>query len=100
MMNSFADRGVRKKAKNRVLLNISTNKSFKNDLANNLKTGLKFKSNYYLGNYVENNISISRSITTYQKGNTLYLIQNKQKIIIPEVRQGYTGLKLIIKSKP
>ncbi len=98
MMNSFADRGVRKKAKNKVLLNISTNKSFKSDLAYNLKSGLNFKNTLYLGNNLEKNILMAHSISTYQKGNTLYIIQNKRKIIIPEVKQGYTGFKLIIKA--
>lgn len=37
------------------------------------------------------------SMKLYQKGNTIYLIPNQQKIIIPEIKQGYTGMKLILK---
>ena len=99
MMYSFADRGLRKKSKNKVILNISTNNSFKNSLSFNLKNGLKYKGDLYITNQTENNSILATTLSTYQKGNTIYLIPNKQKIIIPEVKQGYTGMKLIIKSK-
>ncbi len=99
MVYSFADRGMRKKSKNRVTLNISTNNTFKNNLSFNLKTGLKYKGNLFAGVQQENNTLIATNLLTYQKGNTVYIIPNKQKIIVPEIKQGYTGMKLIIKSK-
>ena len=98
-MYSFADRGLRRKSKNKVTLNINTNSSFKNSLSFNLKNGLKYKGVLLTGNQTENNAIFNNTITTYQKGNTIYLIPSKQKILIPEVTQGYTGMKLIIKSK-
>ena len=99
MMHSFADRGLRKKSKNKVILNITTTTSFKNSLSFNLKNGLKYKGDFYTGTQTVNSSIFASTLSTYQKGNTIYLIPNKKKIIIPEVKQGYTGMKLIIKSK-
>jgi|JI10StandDraft_1071094.scaffolds.fasta_scaffold12585_8 hypothetical protein len=99
MLYSFADRGLRKKSKNRVTLNIATNNSFKKSLSFNLKTGLKYKGMLFTGTQRENTSLVANSLLTYQKGNTVYIVPNKQKIVVPEIKQGYTGMKLIIKSK-
>jgi hypothetical protein len=53
----------------------------------------------YTGAQTVNNSIFVNTLSTYQKGNTIYLVPNKQKIIIPEIKQGYTGMRLIIKSK-
>jgi hypothetical protein len=95
---SFADRGLRKKSKNKVVLNISTNTNFKNDLSNNLKSGLRHKGIQLNESQLDGKLFFTSNILSYKKGNTIYLIPNKQKIIIPEISQGYTGMKLIIKS--
>lgn len=99
ILNGFADRGVRKRAKNKVVLNVTNTTSFRNSLSFNLKTGLKYKGFLLtepkpLTSYVSLN-----GINTYQKGNTIYLSPYKQKVLVPELRQGYTGMKLILKSK-
>jgi len=99
ILNGFADRGVRKRAKNKVVLNITNTVSFRNSLDFNLKTGLKYKGFLLtepkpITSYVSLN-----GINTYQKGNTIYLSPYKQKVIVPELRQGYAGMKLILKSK-
>jgi hypothetical protein len=99
ILNGFADRGVRKRAKNKVVLNITNTSSFRNSLSFNLKTGLKYKG-FLLTEPkpITNFISIN-GINTYQKGNTIYLSPYKPKVIVPELRQGYAGMKLILKSK-
>ena len=98
MLVSFADRGAGKKSRNKVILNINTtNSSFKNAISFNLKGGLKYKGSL-LANTQQNNAGISTELVTYQKGNSIYIIPYKQKIIVPEIKQGYTGLKLIIKT--
>ncbi|MEP7166029.1 MAG: hypothetical protein ABI741_15105 [Ferruginibacter sp.] len=97
MLVSFADRGIGKKSKTKVLLNINTNSSFKSSIAINLKNGLKYKGSL-LSNSQQTNSLTSTELVTYQKGNSIYIIPYKQKIIVPEIRQGYTGLKLIIKT--
>ncbi|MEP6712587.1 MAG: hypothetical protein ABJA37_09240 [Ferruginibacter sp.] len=94
---SFADRGVGKKAKTKVSLNIKTTGSFSKDLAFNLKTGLTYKGSL-LSNIQSNNSSLLyNTFVTYQKGNTIYIVPFKQKILVPEIHQGYTGMKLIIR---
>ncbi len=98
MLISLADRGIGKKSKNKITLNIPTNNSFKNALTFNLKTGLKYKGSILKDVKTENHSLISTNLVTYQKGNTVYIIPYKQKIIVPEIKQGYTGVKLIIKT--
>src|SRR4051812_4186612 len=98
MLMSFADRGVGKKNKNRINLNIPINSSIKNSLSFNLKSGLKYKGSLLTGIQKENGIVTSTNVVTYQKGSNIYIIPYKQKIIVPEMKQGYTGMKLIIKS--
>ena len=98
MLTTFADRGVGKK-KTKVSLNIVNNTSFSKALSFNLKTGLKYKGS--LISSVENNKTsiLYNTLVTYQKGNTIYIIPYKQKVVVPEMKQGYTGMKLIIKPK-
>ena len=99
MLVSFADRGAGKKSKNKVILNINTTgSSFRNAISFNLKGGLKYKGSLLINTQQQNNSLISTELVTYQKGNSIYIVPYKQKIIIPEIRQGYTGLKLIIKT--
>lgn len=98
MLVSFADRGIGKKSKSKVLLNISTNNAFKNSISFNIKAGLKYKGSLLSKSQHQNNSSIFTELVTYQKGNSIYIIPYKQKMIVPEIKQGYTGLKLIIKT--
>ena len=99
MLTTLADRGVSKKAKTKVTLNINTkNSSFSNNLSFNLKSGLKYKGSLLSGTTKTSPTTvIQNNVVTYQKGNSVYVIPYKQKILVPEVRQGYTGMKLIIK---
>ena len=98
MLTSMADRGVGKK-KTKVSLNIVNNHSFSKELSINLKTGLKYKGSL-LGNVEAAKSSVLyNTLVTYQKGNTIYIIPYKQRILVPEVKLGYTGMKLIIKPK-
>lgn len=98
MLMSFADRGIGKKTKNKISLNIPLNTSLKKALAFNLKSGLKYKGSLLTGIQRENGSFVSSNIVTYQKGSNIYIIPYKQKIIVPDVKQGYTGMKLIIRS--
>lgn len=97
---TFADRGAGKKTKLKTLLNINTNAgiSLKNSFALNVKLGLVYKGSISPSakgtGFMQNN-----SLITYQKGNTTYIIPYKQKVAMPEIKQGYSGIKLIIRSK-
>ncbi len=98
MLVSFADRGIGRKSKNKISLNIPLNTSLKNSVSVNLKTGLKYKGSLLTGVQKEGSMVVSNNIVTYQKGCNVYIIPYKQKIIVPEIKQGYAGMKLIIKS--
>lgn len=93
----FADRGIGKKNKSKVKINITMPSTLRSSIGFNLKTGLMYKGSLLT---TKNSILYnSTSITTYQKGNTIYIVPIKHKIAVPEMRQGYTGVKLIIKSR-
>lgn len=94
MLTTWADKGVGKK-KAKVALNLTV--SAPKNLSFNLKTGLKYKGS--LLNTSTNNSPVYNNMLTYQKGNTVYIIPYKQKVVVPEVKQGYTGMKLILKPK-
>ncbi|MBL0357227.1 MAG: hypothetical protein IPP72_10240 [Chitinophagaceae bacterium] len=99
-MVTFADRGAGKKSKVRTALNINTaTVSLKASILNNIKNGLTYKGSLLTSRKILNNTIVSSSLMTYQKGNTTYIIPYKNKITVPEMKQGYAGLKLIIRSK-
>jgi hypothetical protein len=100
LLTSFADRGIGKK-KAKVMLNIKMPASFQSSLNFNLRNGLK-----YTGSLANNNTTkaifpySSNMLITYQKGNSIYILPYKQKVLVADViRQGYAGTKLIIKMR-
>jgi hypothetical protein len=96
--SALADKGIGKKSKSKVTLNINTGNSLRNSIALNLKTGLKYTGTLLATQQVNGSSFLSNTLLTYQKGNTVYIIPHKQIIAVPEMKQGYTGLKLIIKT--
>ena len=99
MLFGYADRGIAKRGKNKIMLNISSSKTFTSNLSINLKTGLKYKGSLLSSSSRTATSPVAQTtVVTYQKGNTIYVIPYKQKIVVPEMRQGYTGMKLIIRS--
>ena len=96
---SYADRGINKKSRSKVSLNINTNNSFKNSLSYNLNNGLKYKGSLISTTERVNSGYITRNLITYQKGNSIYIIPTKQKVIISDIGHGYSGVKLIIRHK-
>ena len=95
--SALADKGIGKKNKTKVTLNINTSNSLRNSISLNLKSGLKYTGSLLVNQQYEGNVILSNTLLTYQKGNTVYIIPHKQIIAVPEMRQGYTGMKLIIK---
>jgi hypothetical protein len=96
--SALADKGVGKKTKAKVTLNINTSNSLRNSVSLNLKTGLKYTGSLLITQQMEGNTLLRNTLVTYQKGNTVYIIPHKQVIAVPEMKQGYTGMKLIIKT--
>jgi hypothetical protein len=94
---AMADRGVGKK-KNKTILNIYTPSTLRNSIPFNLKSGLIYKGSLLSSTQTVGNSIMANSLITYQKGNVTYVIPYKHKIVMPEITQGYTGMKLIIHS--
>lgn len=95
---AVADRGIGKKNKNKTILNIVTPLNLRNSIAFNLKSGLSYKGSLLTNTATIGNSIIATSLVTYQKGNITYIIPYKHKITVPDIQQGYTGMKLIIRS--
>jgi hypothetical protein len=97
-LSALADRGIGKKSKSKVTLNISTPTILRNSVSLNLRSGLRYTGSSLVNQRTLGNSMISNTLVSYQKGNTVYIIPYKQKVIMPEMKQGYTGMKLIIRS--
>ena len=100
VVEALADRGIGRKSKNKTTLNIIAPSNIRNSIAFNLKSGLSYKGSLLnTHKMLVNSAIINTSIVTYQKGNTTYIIPYKNKITVAEIRQGYTGIKIIIRKK-
>lgn len=97
----FADRGTgRKSNKVRTNLNINpSSASLKTTILANIKNGLSYKGSFLANRQVNNTVISSNTLMTYQKGNTTYILPYKNKVAVADMAQGYTGVKLIIRSK-
>lgn len=94
---AIADRGGFRR-KNNIHLNITTLNTLKNSVVFNLRSGLNYKGATILNHEASGNSIFTNSLLSYQKGNTIYILPYKQKIVL----QSYTpasGYKLIIRSK-
>ncbi len=100
LFSSFADRGLGKK-KNKVIFNIKAPTSFAASLKFNLRNGMKYTGTTFLKPSVTSNTNTYsfNTLVTYQKGKAIYIVPVKQKVLIADVRQGYTGAKLIIRMR-
>ena len=96
--SALVDKGIGKKNKVKVTLNITTPNTLRNSISLNLKSGLKYTGSLLVSQQVDGKSLLSNTLLTYQKGNTVYIIPHKQIIAVPEITRGYTGMKLIIKS--
>lgn len=95
----LADKGAGKKSKVRTNLNLTnTRSSLKGTVLSNLNSGIYYKGSLLTTRRSSGNTLINSSITTYQKGNITYIIPYKNKVTVPEIQPGYTGMKLIIRS--
>ncbi|MFS8083009.1 MAG: hypothetical protein ACMG51_06125 [Ginsengibacter sp.] len=91
-----ADRGGFVK-KNKCKLNITTKGNLKNSIAFNLKSGLNYRGSQVFNNQQVGNVMVSDAFVSYKKGNSIYIIPYKQKILTPQYTQ--EGYKLIIRSR-
>jgi len=96
--SAMADKGIGKKNKSKVSLNINAGNSLRNSIGLNLKTGLKYTGSLLANQQVNGTSYLNNTLLTYQKGNTVYIIPHKQVFAVPDMKQGYSGVKLIIKT--
>lgn len=94
---AFADRGGFVK-KNKPRLNIETNGNLKNSIPFNLKSGLSYRGSFFTNSQKIGNTMVSDVYVSFKKGNTIYIVPYKQKILIPEYTQK-EGYKLILRSR-
>lgn len=94
---AFADRGGFVK-KNKPHLNIETRGNLKNSIPFNLKSGLTYRGSFFTNSQKIGNTMVSDAYISYRKGNTIYILPYKQKILIPEYTQK-DGYKLIIRGR-
>ncbi len=93
-----ADRGgfIRK---DKTRLNIATTPgNLKCSIVFNLKSQLSYRGSFFMNQRQIGNTLVSDALISYKKGNTIYLLPYKQKILIPEYTQA-EGYKLIIRSR-
>lgn len=99
VVEAWADRGVGKKSKNKTTLNIIAPSTLKNSIAFNIKSGLNYTGSLLNTRKSMGSVMMNNSLVTYQKGNATYIIPYKSKVTVAEMRQGYTGMKVIIRKK-
>ena len=95
---TFADKGGFAK-KSKTQLNIKTTAgSLKNSIQFNLRSGLLYRGSFLLNKQQIGNSVVSDAYISYKKGNTVYILPYKQRVLIPEYSQK-DGYRLIIRSK-
>jgi hypothetical protein len=95
---AMADRGGFGRKRNKVQLNITTLGTLKKSIQFNLKSGLTFRGSQLLNTQQIGNTSFNTTLLSYKKGNTIYILPYKQKVLIPEYTPE-SGYKLIIRRK-
>ncbi|MEP6597405.1 MAG: hypothetical protein ABJA71_15740, partial [Ginsengibacter sp.] len=78
-------------------MNIFTTANLKSSISFNLKSGLNYRGGAFIDKKQIGNIIVSDALISYKKGNTIYLLPYKHKILIPEYTQ--SGYKLIIRAR-
>ena len=94
---AFADSGGFTK-KTRPSVNIELHGTVKNSVPFNLKSGIVFRGSEIVNMKKVGNTIVSNAYVSYQKGNTMYLIPYKQKIVTPQY-DAQNGYKLVIRPK-
>ncbi|MBA2563154.1 MAG: hypothetical protein H0V14_09635 [Chitinophagaceae bacterium] len=95
---AIADRGGFGRKRNKIQLNITALTTLRNSISLNLRSGVSFKGSQILNRKQIGNFVINTDIISYKKGNSIYVLPYKQKIVIPSFSQT-SGYKLIIRRK-
>jgi hypothetical protein len=99
-LSAIADRGMGRKTKSKLFVtNISTGVSLRSSITFNLRSGFSYKNSQSQLNTIRQTprFYTGNSVLTYQKGNNVLIIPARQRITaMPEMKQGYTGFKLVL----
>ena len=93
-----ADRGGFGRKRSKVHLNITTFHSLKKSIPFNIKSGLTCRGSMLVDQQQVGTTFYNSTLLTYKKGNTVYVLPYKQKVLIPDYKPS-TGYKLIIRPK-
>ncbi len=96
-LSSLADGGIGRKGKSRATINIVATSTLRNAISLNLRSGLRYTGSLLTKQQFSGNSIFTNSLVTYQKGNSVYIIPYKHVITVPEIKPGYTGMKIIIR---
>lgn len=93
---SYADRGIKRTAKKKVVVNIPA--SFKKGSSASLSSGAAFKGSF-TDNCEDdcNTQSNNHVLMTFQKGNSVYIVPVRQKVFHPESDNTLIIPKLVVK---
>ena len=97
VVSTLADRGIGRKSKNKVELNISTPSTLRSSIFFNLRSGLKYTGSLLSKQQPTAPSFFSNTLITYQKGNSIYILPSQQVIAVPEIISGFTGVKITLK---
>lgn len=93
-----AHRGGMGRKRSKIHLNIVTLNNLRQSIHFNLKSGLNYRGSFQLDQQQIGNSIFNSQLLSYKKGNTIYIMPYKQKILIPDFNPS-TGYKLIIRPK-
>lgn len=97
---AMADRGGfgRKEKKNKLKFEIAAPSSLKTSIFMNLRSGMLFKGSKSISFQKSGNSLMDNSIVSFRKGNTIYVMPYKQKVIMPQYDKT-NGYKLVFRPK-
>ena len=91
-----ADRGGFKRKKSRITLNLVIHNNLKTSILTNLRSGeILYRGSHSLSQSVIGNNLFESSLITYKKGNTVYVLPLRHKILIPQFSA--SGYKVAIR---
>ena len=95
---AIADRGGFGRKKSKIQLNITTLTTLKRSIPLNLRSGVNFKGSQLLNRKQIGNTIFNTTLISYKKGNSIFILPYKQKILITSYSQA-SGYKIIIRRK-
>jgi hypothetical protein len=97
---ALADRGTfgRKDKKKVAVLDFAHTGSLRNAILSNLRAGFVFKGTQTISQQRTAAGIVNNSIMSFKRGNTMYVLPLRHKIIMPEYNKA-TGYKLVLRSR-